>query len=176
MLKPLYGDEPLLDEALASFCEQDYPTFQIVFGVQSAADPALAVVDLIRTRFPHVDIDVVVDATRHGRNGKVGNLINMVQVARHDVLVISDSDIHAPANTLRSVVAALATTITGSSAIRPRRVVQHPSQNTLPPTMGSLLFQVFTCCIRKRSLSPVSSGVPLLVSVSSPHLTSGRTQ
>ena len=68
---------PLLEEALASFCAQDYPAFQIVFGVQDPADPALAVVDRLRARFPHVDIDVVIDPTRHGSNRKIGNLINM---------------------------------------------------------------------------------------------------
>ena len=51
---------------------------------------------------------MVIDATRHGRNGKVGNLINMFPAARHDVLVIADSDIHAPPDTLRDVAAALA--------------------------------------------------------------------
>ncbi len=107
VLKPLCGDEAMLEAALASFCGQDYPCFQIVFGVQSAADPALAVVERIRARFPHREIDVVVDATRHGRNGKVGNLINMMRAARHDILVIADSDIHTPAETLRSVVGQL---------------------------------------------------------------------
>ena len=66
VLKPLCGDEALLEEALASFCDQDYPAFQIVFGVQSAADPALRAVDRVRARFPDARIDIVVDGTRHG--------------------------------------------------------------------------------------------------------------
>ncbi len=107
ILKPLYGDETMLEPALASFCEQDYPTFQIVFGVQSAADPALDTVDRLRARYPFVDINVVVDSTRHGRNGKVANLINMMQAARHDILLIADSDIHTQPDTLRRAVAAL---------------------------------------------------------------------
>ncbi len=107
VLKPLCGDEAMLDAALSSFCAQDYPDFQIVFGVQSSADPALLVVERLQRRFPRVVIDVVVDATRHGRNSKVGNLINMFPAARHDVIVIADSDIHAPPDTLRSVAGAL---------------------------------------------------------------------
>ena len=107
VLKPLCGDEALLETALASFCAQDYPALQIVFGVQSAADPAIATVDRLRRRFPQLDLDLVVDATRHGRNNKIGNLLNMIGRARHDVIVIADSDIHAPADTLRSVAAAL---------------------------------------------------------------------
>ena len=107
VLKPLCGDEALLEPALASFCAQDYPTLQIVFGVQSAADPAIAVVERLRARFPHLELDLVVDGTRHGRNNKIGNLQNMIGRARHDVIVIADSDIHAPENTLRSVAGAL---------------------------------------------------------------------
>ena len=107
VLKPLCGDEALLEAALGSFCTQDYPEFQLVFGVQSAADPALETVARLKQRFPRVAIDVVVDATRHGRNAKVGNLLNMFPSARHDLIVIADSDIHAPPDTLRSVAAAL---------------------------------------------------------------------
>src|SRR6266481_9108202 len=52
ILKPLCGDEPLLEEALASCCCQTYPVFQIVFGLQDKADPALTVVQRLRDRFP----------------------------------------------------------------------------------------------------------------------------
>ena len=101
VLKPLYGDEPLLEEALASLCAQDYPAFQVVFGVQSAADPALAVLHRLRARFPALDMAVVIDPARHGSNHKVSNLINMLPSARHDVLVVADSDVHAPPGYLR---------------------------------------------------------------------------
>jgi ceramide glucosyltransferase len=93
ILRPLCGDEPLLEEALASCCRQAYPAFQIVFGVQHPSDSALAVVERVRTRFPNCDIAVVVDSTPHGQNRKIGNLINMLPSARHEVLVISDSDL-----------------------------------------------------------------------------------
>ncbi len=108
MLKPLHGDEPLLEEALASFCTQDYPAFQIVFGLQDPADPALHVVRRLRARFPDLDMAVVVNPAGHGANRKVGNLINMLPQARHDLLVISDSDIHAAPDYLDSLAANLA--------------------------------------------------------------------
>ena len=107
ILKPLHGDEPLLEEALASFCLQDYKVFQIVFGLQDPADPALHVIRRLRARFPAVDIDVVVDTAQHGVNRKVSNLINMFPRAKHELLVIADSDIHAPPGYLRELASAL---------------------------------------------------------------------
>jgi ceramide glucosyltransferase len=107
VLKPLHGDEPLLEEALATLCRQDYPDWQIVFGVRHAADPAVAVVHRLQARFPGIDIDLVVDPTLHGRNRKVGNLINMMRAARHDILVIADADVHARSDYLDRLVAAL---------------------------------------------------------------------
>ena len=107
VLKPLHGDEPLLEEALASVCRQDYPTWQVVFGVQDRADTALPVVRRLRARFPDRDIAVVVDPTPHGPNRKVANLINMLPAAKHDVLVIADSDVHVAPDWLRRLVAAL---------------------------------------------------------------------
>jgi ceramide glucosyltransferase len=107
VLKPLHGDEPLLEEALATLCQQDYPDLQVVFGVQDAADPAIAVVRRLQSRFPALDIVLVVDPTQHGRNHKVGNLINMMTAARHDVLVIADADVHARPDYLDRLVLAL---------------------------------------------------------------------
>lgn len=108
LLKPLHGDEPLLAQALASVCAQDYPAFQIVFGVQHPADPAIAVVHGLQARFPECDIALVVDPTLHGANRKIGNLINMLPAAKHDVLVIADSDLHVQPDYLRHLVATLA--------------------------------------------------------------------
>ena len=114
VLKPLHGDEPLLEEALASVCRQDYPTWQVVFGVQDAADTALPVVRRLQARFPDCDIAVVVDPTPHGPNRKVANLINMLPAAKHDVLVIADSDVHVAPDWLRRLVAALEAARCGS--------------------------------------------------------------
>jgi ceramide glucosyltransferase len=107
ILKPLHGDEPLLEEALASFCGQDYGPFQIVFGLQDPADPALAIIRRLRVRYPEVDIAVVIDPTQHGVNRKVSNLINMLPAARHDIIVMADSDIHATPSYLAELVSTL---------------------------------------------------------------------
>ena len=107
ILKPLHGDEPLLEPALCSFCELEWPEYQIVFGVQDPQDPAIAVVDRLRARYPARDITLIVDARYHGPNRKVGNLINMLPAAKHGVLVIADSDLHVRPDYLASLVAAL---------------------------------------------------------------------
>ena len=107
ILKPLHGDEPLLLEALSSVCAQDYPDYQVVFGLHDPDDTALAVVHSLQQRFPAIPIDVVIDRTQHGANRKIGNLINMLPRARHEVLVIADSDMHVAPDYLRQVVAAL---------------------------------------------------------------------
>lgn len=107
LLKPLCGAEPQLYENLRSFFTLGYPEYQIVLGARDAADPACAVVERLRTEFPDRDVSFVVDPSVHGTNLKVSNLINMAGAARHDVLVIVDSDIHVPTNYLTQVVAPL---------------------------------------------------------------------
>jgi ceramide glucosyltransferase len=107
VLKPLCGAEPGLYANLRSFCEQDYPQYQIVFGVRDPADPALAVVERLVTDFPSLPIDVVINPQVHGSNFKVSNLINMITRARHDVLTIADSDACVGSDYLRLVTAPL---------------------------------------------------------------------
>jgi ceramide glucosyltransferase len=113
VLKPLYGAEPMLEQALATLCVQDHPDYQIVFGVQDPADPAIAAVRRLQERFPVRDIALVIDPRRHGANGKVGNLINMLPAARYPVLVIADSDLHVRPDYLTRLLAALAEPGTG---------------------------------------------------------------
>jgi ceramide glucosyltransferase len=108
LLKPLHGAEPRLFENLASFLAQDHAgPIQLVCGVQRADDPAIVVVERLRSRYPHVAIDLVVDPANHGANHKVSNLINMMARARHPVLVLSDSDMVATPDYLSRVLDAL---------------------------------------------------------------------
>lgn len=107
ILKPLCGAEPRLLESLRSFCRLDYPALQLVFGVREADDPAIEVVRQLQREFPARDIALVVDPRVHGENLKASNMINMLPRARHDIVVISDSDVDAAAGYLRVVVRAL---------------------------------------------------------------------
>ncbi|KAH8884145.1 putative glucosyltransferase [Thozetella sp. PMI_491] len=107
VLRPMCGLEPDLEKALVSCFAMDYPDYQLVFGFQDPNDPAQAVLERVRARFPSRDVAVVVDSTPHGQNPKVANLANMLPSARHDILVISDSDIHVPTDYLDSLVAEL---------------------------------------------------------------------
>ena len=108
VLKPLHGEEPLLEQALESFVTQDYADMQIVFGVQSASDPVIHSVKNLQRRYPQRDLKLVIDPTLHGMNRKVGNLINMLPHASHDLLVIADSDIHVAPDYLRRIAACFA--------------------------------------------------------------------
>jgi ceramide glucosyltransferase len=113
LLKPLCGAEPGLYENLRSFCEQDYPAFQIVFGVRDAADPALVVARRLAAEFPDLPIDIVIDPTQHGSNRKVSNLVNMLRRAKHDLLIIADSDACVRPDYLDTVTAPLLDPKTG---------------------------------------------------------------
>ena len=108
VLKPLCGVERYQYENLRSFFVQDYPVFQLVFGVRSAEDPALKTVARLRSEFPQVDVTVVVEPRLHGANPKVSNLINMMPAAQHELLVLADADIHAPMGYLAQLASELA--------------------------------------------------------------------
>jgi ceramide glucosyltransferase len=108
VLKPLCGAEPRLYENLATFCEQHHPLYQLIFGVSSPKDPAIAVVRRLQAAYPGHDIKLVIDSRVHGSNLKVSNLINMAAHARHDVLIVADSDIAVQPDYLEIVTAPLA--------------------------------------------------------------------
>lgn len=108
VLKPLHGAEPGLRANLETFLRQDYPgAVQFVFGVQSAADPAGEIVRDLQQAFPERDIELVVEPRQHGTNRKVSNLVNMDARARHEVVVLADSDMRVRPDDLRKVLALL---------------------------------------------------------------------
>ena len=107
ILKPLCGAEPETYECLRSFCDQAYPEFQVVFGVCDSNDPVLDIVYRLQREFPQRDLAVAIDRRQHGSNRKVSNLINMMPLARHEFLVLSDSDVRVQRDYLGKVVAPL---------------------------------------------------------------------
>ncbi len=108
VLKPLCGTEPRLFENLATFCEQTHPCYQLLLGVSSPKDPAIAVVRRLQAAYPQREIELVVDPLVHGHNLKVSNLINLAAHAKHPLIVLADSDIAVEPDYLEAVTAPLA--------------------------------------------------------------------
>jgi len=109
VLKPLCGVDDALEQNLRSFFLQDYPgpRFELVFGVEGADDPVVAVVHRLRVQFPQVRCRLVVHDGGRGINPKVANLREMMEAARHDVVVISDSNVRVPPCYLATMCAEL---------------------------------------------------------------------
>jgi ceramide glucosyltransferase len=107
ILKPLKGVDPGMWESFCSHCEQDYPEFQIIFGVSDPDDPAIEVVERLQAKYPERQIDLIRCHRILGTNVKVSNLVQMLPAARHEILLVSDSDIRVRRDYLRLVVAPL---------------------------------------------------------------------
>ncbi len=107
ILKPVKGADHEAYECFASFCRQDYPDFELLFAAARADDPAVAVVERLRRDFPERAIGLITAAGADG-NPKTILLERLAAEARGEVLIPADSDIHAPPDTLRRLVAPLA--------------------------------------------------------------------
>jgi ceramide glucosyltransferase len=106
ILKPIYGHDKGLEENLLSLCKQDYPEYQIVLAVQRTDDPALPVLRKLAEQFPD-RVTLVVKPSEPVVNGKVQNLTNALAEARHEILLISDSDVRVAPDYLKTIVAPL---------------------------------------------------------------------
>lgn len=172
VLKPLHGAEPLLEAALSTLCEQQYPPgFQIVYGVHAADDAAIPVVRAVQAKYPACDMELVINATQHGANPKVSSLINMFALARHDILVIADSDVHARPDYLRHLahrleqpgVGLVTTLYTGHPAFDAVACRLGATQITHGFLPGALLGRAFgrhdclgaTMCLRRETLTRI---------------------
>jgi len=104
LLKPVHGLEAQLEENIESFFRQDYPHYEILFAADRADDPALDVVRTVRTRHPDVPCRIMVNGPPPWPNPPAFSFHCMADVAAHDILVTSDSDVEVDANYLREVV------------------------------------------------------------------------
>jgi ceramide glucosyltransferase len=108
ILKPLKGVDPEIWDSFCSHCEQEYPQYQLIFGVSDAADPAIEVVRKLQAKYPNPGIELIVCDRVLGANIKVSNLAQMLPAARHEILLVNDSDIRVPSDYLRQVITPLA--------------------------------------------------------------------
>ncbi len=106
ILKSLKGLDPGMLDAFRSHCRQNYAgEFELLFGVSSLADPAVAAVEQLRQEFPAIPIQLIECPQRLGTNGKVSTLVQLAAHARHDFLLINDSDIAVSPRYLERVMA-----------------------------------------------------------------------
>ena len=126
VLKPLAGAEDGLEENLRSFFEQNYPAFEILFAVRNAADPAIDIVERLQARYPDVPSELIVTGEPPYANAKVYSLDLMLEAARHDLVVMADSDIRVTPDMLSSLSAEFADENLGMATC-PYRVVPGPS-------------------------------------------------
>src|SRR4051794_29239286 len=107
ILKPLRGSDPEMYESFRSHCLQDYPEYEIIFGVNDPADPAIELVEQLKQEFPHSAIHLTICSQNLGSNTKVSNLAQMLPQAKYENILVNDSDIRVEPDYLRRVVAPL---------------------------------------------------------------------
>lgn len=113
ILKPLKGTDPEMYESFRSHCLQNYPEFEIIFGVSDPNDPACGLVDRLKREYPQHSIRLVVCTENLGTNTKVSNLVQMLREARYDHLLVNDSDICVGPDYLHRVLAPLTDSTVG---------------------------------------------------------------
>jgi ceramide glucosyltransferase len=116
VLKPVCGTSPGLYECLRSFCEQDWRTYEVIFGAHTEDDPAVEIVRRLIRELPHRDLRLVVDGALAGPNRKAANLANIFRSARYDIIVLSDSDVRVDRDCLASMAAPFAEPAVGAVA------------------------------------------------------------
>src|SRR5208283_2094964 len=107
ILIPLCGADFRAYQNYASLCRQDYPEFEIVFGVGDSRDSSLPVIARLRADFPHVPVQLVISANEIGPNPKVNTLNNMLLQARHETLLMLDSDIRVGPDFIKVITSEL---------------------------------------------------------------------
>lgn len=108
LFKPLKGSDEHTEACLRSWFKQDYTSeIQILFGVASPDDPAFEIVERLIKEFPQRDARLIVCGERLGANAKASKLTQLEQLAKHEVIIISDADVLAPQDLLSEIVAPL---------------------------------------------------------------------
>jgi ceramide glucosyltransferase len=114
VLKPVHGTDFASAENFASFCTQNYPSYEVLFAVNDESDAAIPFVRALISAHPNLGIRLFTSAPFLGENRKVNNLARMAREASHEILVITDGDVLVGPDYLRNVVAPFADGATGA--------------------------------------------------------------
>ncbi len=104
VLKPVHGLDARLKENIESFFVQDYPSYEILFAADEGNDPALEVVRAVSSRYPRIPCRIIINGRPPWPNPPAWSFHCMTEVAAHEILVTSDSDVEVAPNYLREVV------------------------------------------------------------------------
>jgi ceramide glucosyltransferase len=108
VLKPCYQIEDEEAVNYDTFFHQDYPgPLQLLFVASRETDPAVPLVREFLKAYPQVDAQLVFSASRNSYWGKIDAFYDGHQHARHDHLIISDSDVRVGVSYVKEMVAAL---------------------------------------------------------------------
>ena len=124
ILRPICGIDSKTYQNLASFCQQEYPEYQIIFGVQDPQDPSMEVVRQLIKDFANLDIQVTASLYTLGANRKVSNLAHAVTKAKYDILLLADSDVRVEPDYLRRVIQPLSDPAVGVVTCLYRSIAQ----------------------------------------------------
>src|SRR5512147_671974 len=130
ILKPLCGVDDELEANLASFAALEYPAYEVVLGVRSSRDPAFAMARAAVRRWPD-RMRLVLQRYDEGRNPKVNQLVGLSRAARHQILVVSDSNVRVGPGYLTEIARELADPRVG--------LVTNPVVGTGERRLGSIL-------------------------------------
>ena len=125
VLKAVHGDEPNLDENLASFFQQDYPQYEILFCARHSNDAGLEAARRVAARFPQVAARILTCGEPPWPNARTFSMEIMRREARYPILVASDSDVRVGPDYLASVIAPLSDPNVGMVTCLYRGVTRH---------------------------------------------------
>jgi len=124
LLKPVRGVDFASRENFSSFCNQDYPDYEILFCVNDLSDPAVPLIEQLMKQFPQRNIRLFSGALQIGSNRKVNNLVLLTREAQHDILIQSDGDVRVGPDYIRELVAPFTDPSVGAVSCFYRAVAQ----------------------------------------------------
>jgi len=147
ILKPVKGADAESEACFRSHFGLDYPAYQLLFGLADKADPAVPIIEKLRSEFPKIDSQLVFCPQQLGANRKVSSLAQMLPSAHHELLLVNDSDIRVEQDYLRRVIAPLTDSSIGMVTCLYRGIAG--------ATLGSRLETWNRCAWLNHTISPV---------------------